>query len=853
MGSFLSGATGTGNGFQASPITQQNFAPGLQQSAGQFNNTFNLQNELAKQLGLQAQGLGPNPAQIMLNQATNRNIAQNAGFLASQKTLSPALAQRLAAQNAATAGQQAAGQGALMGAQQQLAAQQGLSNLYGQQLQGALGMNQNLQNAQANQNSAINGMSQINAGVASGNQQMGGRLVGGLIGGAAGALGLAHGGRVPNGIMPVQHLADGGFSSGFSSGFGGAPMGYGMAPQPMQQQAPLFNVPGTIRSWFSSPQLPASGPGSQQDIDSGGLLTAQDQQSEMEQSGLPLYKSEGGDVQGKVPGKASVKGDSVKNDKVPAMLSPGEIVIPRHITMHPNAPDLAAKFVELELHKQKMSCGGMANYADGGDVPPALADTPAPEVTDVPTQVTPDMPATPEFQAKQLANQIMSTSPGLPPDMAIQDANRMVNNQMDRDYWSKQNAPLATKLFSSPPAGAVQHLGESPDQTQGEAAPEDSSDQGPANMPQAMGSSSPSGGSGGGGSIDQYLNSRNQVFKDSQEQQANDNYRYGQKEWDLDVERENLMNDLKNGHVDPNHLFSTMGTGEKIRTALGLILGGMGSGLTGQPNAALELLNKKIDNDIKSQEIELGKNKSLLGYNLDKSRDIRAAREATRVMQRDLISDQLQGLETNSKDPMVRARAQNMMNQLQMQNAQSSMMLKMYQQMQSPQAQNGGTDQQLQLMRMVNPEMAKSIDSRYVPGVGVASIPVSDQNRKEIALRSHLDNEIQQLRSFAQTNQGSLSPAQRLKGEVLAKNVQDAYRQANGQGVFREAEAKFVGDQVPNPTKFFAKFRTDPAYAELQDVNRNSLNTILDQHGLRPVGAARPQANVLSFKPLKAN
>jgi hypothetical protein len=49
-----------------------------------------------------------------------------------------------------------------------------------------------------------------------------------------------------------------------------------------------------------------------------------------------------------------VHGDSIKNDTVPAMLSPEEIVIPRHIVLGPNAPEMAAKFVADVLAKKGM-------------------------------------------------------------------------------------------------------------------------------------------------------------------------------------------------------------------------------------------------------------------------------------------------------------------------------------------------------------------------------------------------------------------------------------------------------------------------------------------------------------------
>lgn len=230
---------------QSAPITQQNFAGALMGSMGQFNQNFQNQNNLAGQLQAQAQGVGPNPAQLMLNHSTDQNIKQNAGFLASQKGIDPALAQRLGAQNQANMSQQMAGQGALMGAQQQVTAQGQLAGLYGQQGNQALGMNQNLQNAQAQQNNAIVGntsnMNNANAGAAAANAAQQGAIAGGFLSGAGavGAAALAHGGPVP--------------------------------------------------------------------------------------------------------GKAKVSGDSPKNDTEPAMLSPGEIVIPRSVA---NDPEKAKEFIE---------------------------------------------------------------------------------------------------------------------------------------------------------------------------------------------------------------------------------------------------------------------------------------------------------------------------------------------------------------------------------------------------------------------------------------------------------------------------------------------------------------------------
>jgi hypothetical protein len=76
--------------------------------------------------------------------------------------------------------------------------------------------------------------------------------------------------------------------------------------------------------------------------------------------GMLLDKIESGDIlQGKkggvVPGQPKVEGDSLKNDTVHALLSPGELVVPRHV-MHGHKPgERAKKFVDamLALHELK--------------------------------------------------------------------------------------------------------------------------------------------------------------------------------------------------------------------------------------------------------------------------------------------------------------------------------------------------------------------------------------------------------------------------------------------------------------------------------------------------------------------
>jgi hypothetical protein len=85
--------------------------------------------------------------------------------------------------------------------------------------------------------------------------------------------------------------------------------------------------------------------------------------------GLPTY-ADGGDVDslyaagGGVPGHARVAGNSLKNDTVPTMLSPGEVVLPRTIS---HDPDAAADFV------RHVNANRSKRMAKGGEVPGGFA------------------------------------------------------------------------------------------------------------------------------------------------------------------------------------------------------------------------------------------------------------------------------------------------------------------------------------------------------------------------------------------------------------------------------------------------------------------------------------------------
>lgn len=383
-----------------------NYGGTIGQSAANAQTAYGQQQQVQGALGQTAAGKGPNPAQEMLRQQTSQNVNQAAGQAASARSVNPALAARMAVDSGAQMNQQAAGQGATMQAQQSLAAQNAMMQNAQAMQQGQMGMFGSagqLQNAQNQANIANTlGTGQINAGVSAQNAQMGAQMVGGVLnaGGAAAGMALAsEGGEiVPGG---VRRYAGGGpvepprsllhqymdslngltarpqaLAAGGTAGFPGpAPAMIGdpgfdayadAAPQraeAMQAAADAPPAPAGKRPAFGEP------------FKGDGGLSAYQTFAHMRTPGLTLaHGGQAFDDDGFVPGQAEVPGDDERNDEVPAMLSPGEIVIPRSIAQSPDAPQGAAQFVAHLMRRKGQEGDGFdrvlqarqGQYAEGG-------------------------------------------------------------------------------------------------------------------------------------------------------------------------------------------------------------------------------------------------------------------------------------------------------------------------------------------------------------------------------------------------------------------------------------------------------------------------------------------------------
>lgn len=301
----------------------------------------------------------------------------------------------------------------------------------------------------------------------------------------------------------------------------------------------------------------------------------------------------------------------------------------------------------------------------------------------------------------------------------------------------------------------------------------------------------------------------------------------------LNDQEAKLQQDVANGHIDPKRYLNSMTTGGKIATGIGLILGGMGAGLTRGPNTAFQYLQSQIDRDIDAQRTDLGKKQNLLAHNIQLMGNARAGMDLTRLQHLDILNSQIRAEAGKAGTPMAQAQALAIEGEIGAKKAE----IKRNMAIQRTMMGGGGSadpesqfQSRMQFLRMNGAEgMAKDLESKHVAGIpGQASVELTAENRNDLQAKHNFDQKLGQYIEFAQKNGGSLNPQVAAHGKALAAELQGLYRQATHGGVYKEGEAHFIDQLIDsNPTKFFNTWRgVIPKAQALLESNRDSLGSL---------------------------
>lgn len=276
---------------------------------GGFGQSASEQQQLINALQASAQniGQGPNIAQAALNQNTQANVANQAALQASQRGASAnaGLIARQAAQTGAATQENAVTSAATLAAQQTLAQQNAQIAAEQAAVAGQAGLTSDVT---AEQNANTN-----------------------LLNTATGAQNTQNTGQIQN-VNNAQTINSGTAAAN--------------AAATQKTTGGLLNGAGSLLSLLAK----------------GGAVP------EHYQKMISLYHPHVMTAGGKVPGEPKVNHNAYKNDTVPALLTPKEIVLPLSVTQAKNAPEAARDFVARELGKQ----AGDSDKEDESDFKAAL-------------------------------------------------------------------------------------------------------------------------------------------------------------------------------------------------------------------------------------------------------------------------------------------------------------------------------------------------------------------------------------------------------------------------------------------------------------------------------------------------
>lgn len=322
------------------------------------------------------------------------------------------------------------------------------------------------------------------------------------------------------------------------------------------------------------------------------------------------------------------------------------------------------------------------------------------------------------------------------------------------------------------------------------------------------------------------------------------------------AENQAFEQDLKNGHITPktySDLFAQKSTLGKIGTAFGLLLSGMGAGLTHQPNALLAMMDKQISNDLESQKssktnaidfLKLNQQR-LLNQSQSKYLDVQTKEKAYALSRAQMNSAALhQMVQMAQKLPEGSPQRQQadqalafMNNAVQAENysiadryATGSAFAKMLYGNQPGASDEQNFQKQTSGMRMLGPQgetRAKDMESKHVPGFkGQASVPVSTADRDALMGHQKLQSGLDDLLNFTKTHSTIIPGTKEYNiGQSKVRKLQSEIREGVLGTVYKAGEQPLLDKFVAqNPAGLDKWWKTIPQLQTLKDANIRDLN-----------------------------
>lgn len=306
-----------------------------------------------------------------------------------------------------------------------------------------------------------------------------------------------------------------------------------------------------------------------------------------------------------------------------------------------------------------------------------------------------------------------------------------------------------------------------------------------------------------------------QAMQDQEKQKADLSQRYManlDKITGASLELEKRLSDPKEA-INPQHYMEGQGAYGRLLTGIGLALGGA---------PAREFLQKQIDNDILAQQKNIDNKNNLLSQKLKIYGDMQTALDATRLDLNQVLLDGVKKATLKNTGPVAVQHASVLVQEKTLEQAKllESIASKVTQQQMMGLASRAADPYkaQVEAMEATNPERAKDMRSRLVPGVGFAN--TMEQAKELSNLRADSDSarqSIDRLKQIANTPGKSFDLGLRREADSLVTLLTASLNKPiTGGGPLQSTERELLNNLSSNPTSIFS----------LDSVNKKALDTL---------------------------
>ena len=272
---------------------------------------------------------------------------------------------------------------------------------------------------------------------------------------------------------------------------------------------------------------------------------------------------------------------------------------------------------------------------------------------------------------------------------------------------------------------------------------------------------------------------------------------------------------------------------------------------TGQPNPALQFLNAQIERDLESQKANLSNKHNLLsalqqqyGATVHADNMYRAIRSQDLANQIGMAAAKSQGALGSAASQL----AQSQFTQQAAQYARQIALAGMQANVQNPAQQQTGLDakasQYLQAARILDPKQAEEFEKRYIPGVGVANVPLEPKDRELLQKKTELKDLFGRAQDYlgqvGTTGPTILRPALRAQGQSLQNQLQLKMGELADLTRFTPEENKIYRQTVPDLTGTHLTGKDANLLKGLADTNDDTLNTFYKQKGINQQASSNP-------------